>query len=167
MPSSPLVERRASECYPVLVNWPLLVPLTATPDRRGLRLPMWHQPSRRTRDGLEASAAPAVGTLSLERGGHPAGSSGAIGRHGFGGRAGVQARSQGHWLGVHQPLLPVDEFANHVEVSGVSGGLGDHVEQDIPKICRRHSLPGNGHQAKSAPADDAAMTASTREASWR
>lgn len=52
------------------------------------------------------------------------------------GRTGVEARSQGYWLGVHQPLLPVDEFANRVEVSGVTGGLSDHMEQDIPKIVQ-------------------------------
>ena len=49
------------------------------------------------------------------------------------GRTEVEARSQGYWSGVHKPLLPVDEFANRVEVSGVARGLGDHMEQDIPK----------------------------------
>ena len=52
------------------------------------------------------------------------------------GRTEVEARSQDYWLGVHEPLLPVDEFANRVEVSGVAGGLGDHVEQDIPKVVQ-------------------------------
>jgi hypothetical protein len=58
------------------------------------------------------------------------------------GRTGVEARSQGYWLGVHQPLLPVDEFANRVEVSGVTGGLSDHMEQDIPKIVQAPLTPG-------------------------
>lgn len=60
------------------------------------------------------------------------------------GRTGVEARSQGYWSGVHQPLLPVDEFANRVEVSGVAGGLSDHMEQDIPKIVQAPLTPGEG-----------------------
>ena len=60
------------------------------------------------------------------------------------GRTGVEARSQGYWLGVHQPLLPVDEFANRVEVSGVAGGLSDHMEQDIPKIVQAPLTLGKG-----------------------
>jgi hypothetical protein len=60
------------------------------------------------------------------------------------GRTGVEARSQGYWSGVHQPLLPVDEFANRVEVSGVAGGLSDHMEQDIPNIVQAPLTLGKG-----------------------
>ena len=60
------------------------------------------------------------------------------------GRTGVGARSPGHSLGVHQPLLPVDEFAGRVEVSGVTGGLSDHMEQDIPKVVQAPLTPGEG-----------------------
>ena len=66
-----------------------------------------------------------------------------LARLGFG-RTGVEARSQGNWSGVHQPLLPVDEFAHRVEVSGMAGGLSDHVEQDIPAIVQAPLTPGEG-----------------------
>jgi predicted component of type VI protein secretion system len=34
--------------------------------------------------------------------------------------------------GDHEPLLPVDELANGVELAGVRRGVDDHVEQDLP-----------------------------------
>ena len=43
-----------------------------------------------------------------------------------------------------RPLLPVDEFASRVEVSGVAGGLGDRVEQDLPKIVQAPLALGRG-----------------------
>jgi hypothetical protein len=66
-----------------------------------------------------------------------------LAQSGFG-RTGVEARSQGYWSGVHQPLLPVDEFANRVEVPGVAGGLSDRMEQDIPNIVQAPLTLGKG-----------------------
>ncbi len=60
------------------------------------------------------------------------------------GRRGVEARSQGYRLGVHHPLLPVDEFANRVQVPGVTGRLSDHMEEDIAKIVQAPLTPGEG-----------------------
>ena len=57
---------------------------------------------------------------------------------------GSRSTEPGVWLGVHQPLLPVDEFANRVEVSGVAGGLSDHMEQDIPKSVQAPLTLGKG-----------------------
>lgn len=87
-----------------------------------------------------------------------------LAQQGFG-RTGVEARSQGFWLGAHQPLLTVDEFAGRVEVSGVTGGLGDHMEQDIPKIVEEPLTPGEGPPGQGGIWDEAAMTASARNAS--
>ena len=41
------------------------------------------------------------------------------------------AASSGSGSGEDDPLAAIDEFAGGVEVSGVAGGLGDHVQQDL------------------------------------
>jgi hypothetical protein len=35
-----------------------------------------------------------------------------------------------------EPGLAVDEFTGGVQVTGVGGGLGDHVQQDQPQVAQ-------------------------------
>lgn len=41
------------------------------------------------------------------------------------------AASSGSGSGEDHPLAAIDEFAGRVEVPGVTGGLGDHVQQHL------------------------------------
>ena len=36
--------------------------------------------------------------------------------------------------GQNQPLVPVDEFADSVQVAGMDSGLSDHVEHDLGQV---------------------------------
>ena len=51
----------------------------------------------------------------------------------------------GHWVG---GLLPVDELAHHVGVTGVLGRLGDHAYQQVTerRLKRLGTPPGDGRR---------------------